>query len=113
MGVSIGIERIFSILEAQAQVLFENVYYLCQTFCSQTSYYHHELGTVVGMVRKKICTHLQDVHGCRRHKVSFGLSIKPNHFFSSLVWVLVLSPERHLVTSTYKGKNLAVCRQPS
>lgn len=100
MGVSIGIERIFSILEAQAQVLFENVYYLCQTFCSQTSYYHHELGTVVGMVRKKICTHLQDVHGCRRHKVSFGLPIKPIHFFSSLAWVLVLSPERHLVTST-------------
>ena len=63
MGVSIGIERIFSILEAQAQVLFENVYYLCQTFCSQTSYYHPELGTVVGMVRKKICTHLQHVHG--------------------------------------------------
>ncbi|XP_015768330.1 PREDICTED: histidine--tRNA ligase, cytoplasmic-like, partial [Acropora digitifera] len=78
VGVSIGIERIFSILEAQAQVLFENVYYLCQTFCSQTSYYHHELGTVVGMVRKKICTHLRDVHGCRRLKVSFGLSIKPN-----------------------------------
>ena len=81
MGVSIGIERIFSILEAQAQVLFENVYYLCQTFFSQTSYYHHELGTVVGMVRKKICTHLQDVHGCRRHKVSFGLPIKPIQFF--------------------------------
>lgn len=84
MGVSIGIERIFSILEAQAQVLFEYFVFVPDILQSNNLYDHPELSTVVGMVRKKICTHLQDLYGCRRHKVSCSLPIKPNHFFSNI-----------------------------
>ena len=65
MGVSIGIERIFSILEAQAQVLFEYFVFVPDTlqsnkiavvcnFLSPCVKY-----TVAGIVEQKICTHLQ------------------------------------------------------